>query len=474
MTAWSAGSLKTRGFGFPSCGLGVMVPTSTKPKPTLNKPSTASPCLSKPAAIPTGLRNFLPITFTSCGGRVLVPVQRGHTKTQQLHRHHVRRLRFHHPLQQWHELVGIEMLISGDGEVGGEQEGPRTKDLHSILQTFLPSNRANPKSLRKYLHLTRHGAARVVPLQSRATMGLLRPLLVVFVCAAIPPGFVSAVEVCRDTPHSALTDLSPLRHLHAFRNSCYEFVEDSLSWFQAEAACSERGGGLLDVADSQSFLQGLRGEMLESGLSWWLGERGEQDDRVALMDSIEREAWRNSSLVLCTYLDPINKLVTSQECDKRRGYLCSLAFTVDEQAFNSLYTIPPIEQIYCLSMKQRMKNLPLANIKHALDDELFRMETNSMALTNANTDKFISKLLAAVKTMTPTYATNHSTTISHIINCCKAIRLLSEKKCDIDTNPNPKYMFEQLYEIYTTISILVVSDKPLILHHDFGTLYQIR
>lgn len=45
----------------------MTVPTSTKPKPILYSPSTASPCLSKPAASPSGLRNRRPRTCTSCG-----------------------------------------------------------------------------------------------------------------------------------------------------------------------------------------------------------------------------------------------------------------------------------------------------------------------------------------------------------------------------------------------------------------------
>ena len=57
-------------------------------------------------------------------GRVLVPVQRGHSQTQQFHRHHMSSLGCHDPLQKRHELVGIETLISGYGEVGGEHQGP--------------------------------------------------------------------------------------------------------------------------------------------------------------------------------------------------------------------------------------------------------------------------------------------------------------------------------------------------------------
>ena len=109
-------------------------------------------------------------------------------------------------------------------------------------------------------------------------MGL--PLLVFFVCTAIPVEFVLAADVCKEIPPDKS---SPPRHLHAFRNSCYEFVEESLDWFQAEDACQERGGELLDVVDSKSFLQSLKEGNLESTLTWWLGEGVEEQDRIPPM-----------------------------------------------------------------------------------------------------------------------------------------------------------------------------------------------
>lgn len=150
--AWSAESRKTRGLGFPSWGFGVIVPTSTNPNPNLYKPSTASPCLSKPAAMPTGFLNFNPNTFTSCRKRtfftvclnfmtlmefnkvispeekwqayqrcrVHVTVQWNQTQTNHFHCPHMCSLRPHKPLQQGHQLVGIETLISDHSEVGSK------------------------------------------------------------------------------------------------------------------------------------------------------------------------------------------------------------------------------------------------------------------------------------------------------------------------------------------------------------------
>lgn len=66
MMARSSTSRNTRGLGLPGCGCGVTEPISTKPKPAPLSPVTASACLSKPAAIPTGLDSVRLNNFTFC------------------------------------------------------------------------------------------------------------------------------------------------------------------------------------------------------------------------------------------------------------------------------------------------------------------------------------------------------------------------------------------------------------------------
>lgn len=56
-------------------------------------------------------------------------------------------------------------------------------------------------------------------------------------------------------------------------------------------------------------------------------------------------------------------------------------------------------------------------------------------------DKFIKYLLTGTKNLTPALASNK--TISHIINLSSAILLLSNNKCDLGTNPNPKVSSKQ-------------------------------
>ena len=60
ITASSSTSLKTRFFGFPGCGCGVMDPISTKLNPSSCNPGIASPSLSNPAARPTGWDRWMP------------------------------------------------------------------------------------------------------------------------------------------------------------------------------------------------------------------------------------------------------------------------------------------------------------------------------------------------------------------------------------------------------------------------------
>ena len=57
--ASSLSSLNILGLGFPYCLTGVTVPISTNPNPNLNSELYTSALLSKPAAKPIGLGNFL-------------------------------------------------------------------------------------------------------------------------------------------------------------------------------------------------------------------------------------------------------------------------------------------------------------------------------------------------------------------------------------------------------------------------------
>ena len=139
-----------------------------------------------------------------------------------------------------------------------------------------------------------------------------------------------------------------------------------------------------------------------------------------------------------------------------------------------------------------------------------------MCFFSISQDNFIKHLLAGTKNIDKQFALQSPETISHIINCSTAILLLSLKKCDISTNPNPtvsskkqlysiihilssqrllqsgdvfffcvcvcvfslpfQSLFENVYEIFRQISVLLGSSttEPIIFKHRTGTIYQNR
>lgn len=119
-------------------------------------------------------------------------------------------------------------------------------------------------------------------------------------------------------------------------------------------------------------------------------------------------------------------------------------------------------------------------------------------------DKFIKYLLKGTINLTPALANNE--TISHIVNLSSAILLLSNNKCDLETNPNPKVslkqqsdskglpvvlifydcavdsihvlqsLFEDVFKIFQEIATLLGTEatETFIYRHPTGTIYQSR
>lgn len=119
-------------------------------------------------------------------------------------------------------------------------------------------------------------------------------------------------------------------------------------------------------------------------------------------------------------------------------------------------------------------------------------------------EKFITYLLKGTQRVTPQFALANRDVISHIISCSTGILLLSDTKCDLDVNPNPKVsslvqqltckywsrynndvtglgfhpqsLFEDIFKIFDTVAWLLGSQstESFIIKHSMGTLYQSR
>lgn len=73
-------------------------------------------------------------------------------------------------------------------------------------------------------------------------------------------------------------------------------------------------------------------------------------------------------------------------------------------------------------------------------------------------DKFIEYLLKGTENLTPAFALANNETISHIINLSSAILVLSNNKCDQETNPNPKVSSKQQSDSRRLPAVLFLCD----------------
>ncbi|GLD47389.1 polycystic kidney disease protein 1-like 2 isoform X1 [Lates japonicus] len=197
-----------------------------------------------------------------------------------------------------------------------------------------------------------------------------------------------------------------------FENACFDFVEESKTWSQARSSCEQRGGELLKVTNSQikNLLKNISRERNTSNFTWWLGDGVQGEPTIRLRRSVDD---------MGAAVSDIDKLL--EEADK----------------------------------------------------ELYRMETTAGEPTDSNRDKFIKHLLAGTEKLTPEFALKNNETISHIINCSNGILLLSDKKCDIDSNPNPTDLFERVFQIFRKIAVLVgTSTSQIVIRHRSGSFYQ--
>ncbi|XP_071344802.1 polycystin-1-like protein 2 isoform X2 [Trachinotus anak] len=194
------------------------------------------------------------------------------------------------------------------------------------------------------------------------------------------------------------------------RHVCFEFVEESKTWFQARSTCEKRGGELLKVnSPIKDFLKNIT---RERNFTWWLGVQGEP-------------AMKNGDVSEsnCTYmkLTPLQLFITS-DCNQRRGFICTHNL---QSSSNTKNTIGPSHA----SRSRRKRNVDdmgsaVENINTLLqeaDKELLRMETTEGEPTNDN-----------------------------------------------------RSLFEKVFEIFRQVSVLLGknSTKEFVFRHPTGTMYQ--
>ncbi|KAM6943581.1 uncharacterized protein pkd1l3 [Xenentodon cancila] len=245
------------------------------------------------------------------------------------------------------------------------------------------------------------------------------------------------------------------------RNVCFEFVRNPEIWSQARSTCEEKGGKLLKVLDSsvKFFMGSMTRERNTSNFTWWMGERGQIDS-----DNISRD--------FCRYikLNPL-QLLTS-DCSEKRGFLCSYSLTSTPSTKKTFASSNAPRSRLRRNIDDMGNNVgQIEKLLEAADRELRRMEQTEGEPTNDNRKDFIRHLLEGTKQLTHEFALENEEIVKSIVNCSTGILRLSRTKCDIKTNPNPKTLFEDVFEIIRAIYLLV-GTKDSVTKYDTSTVYQ--
>ncbi|CAJ1049792.1 polycystic kidney disease protein 1-like 2 [Xyrichtys novacula] len=165
------------------------------------------------------------------------------------------------------------------------------------------------------------------------------------------------------------------------------------------------------------------------------------------------------------------QLISTSDCNQPRGFLCT----------HSLWSSRSTKRtsLSAHATRSRLKRSTIETIYDSLkraEEELERMEQTPLEPTHTKRDEFIETLLETTQSLTEDIVLMDRNITNHILNCSSAILSLSMTRCDVQSNPNPQSLFEQVFEIFRLISLLLgkTTPGPLTVKHPTGTLYQNR
>ncbi|XP_030016916.1 polycystic kidney disease protein 1-like 2 [Sphaeramia orbicularis] len=281
----------------------------------------------------------------------------------------------------------------------------------------------------------------------------------------IAAGFLSLTE--KSVAHPGNGTSTPCQFV--FRNVCFEFVGGSKTWSEAKRSCEIQGGELLEMMSSpiEMFLKNVTRERNTGNFTWWLGEGVQGEYQEPTMDI------NDASKDRCTYMKLNHlQLITTSDCSQRRGFLCT--YNPSDEKISQEHSHTTSSRLKRSVEAMCMNKSNITGLVMEAENELRRMEMESGEPTNENRENFIKYLLEGTKNLTSEFALENNVTIGKIINCSSGILLLSMKKCDSDTNPNPTTLFEDVFEIFRVISVLIGQnlEGETVIKHPTGTIYQ--
>ncbi|XP_075325325.1 uncharacterized protein pkd1l3 [Odontesthes bonariensis] len=269
----------------------------------------------------------------------------------------------------------------------------------------------------------------------------------------ISAGCLSLLDKSEASPNNGLPAICNF----VSRNVCLEFVEESRTWSQAKSSCEKKGGKLLKVLNNpiKIFLSSITRESNTSNFTWWTGETIHVD---------YQEPNQNVSRDFCTYiaLNPL-QLLTSN-CSERRGFLCTHTLRSPSSTEETIGSSDATKSRF------KRQSADISFLKLAVT-ELRGMETTEGQPTDNQRENFIQKLQEGVSKLNQDNV--NQDIIQSILGVCTGIQRLSMKKCDVDTNPNPTSLFQDVFKIMQTASMLVspAGNTPTVFRYPTGNIY---
>ncbi|KAM9408281.1 polycystin-1-like protein 2 [Pholidichthys leucotaenia] len=255
-------------------------------------------------------------------------------------------------------------------------------------------------------------------------------------------------------------------HLSMVLDVCFEFVVEPKTWSQANNSCETHGGELLNLMDNltKTFLNNVTREENTGNFTWWIGEgvRGKGQNTTTGHDDVSED--------FCTYMKLNPLQLGTANCNHRRGFLCTHSFQAPSNTKNKLNSSHASRP----RPKRTVDPVLVASITKLLktsDEKLRYIEMTEGEPTNAMRDEFYSTLMNGAKNLTSEFVLNHDEDITHFFSASNAILHLLQKKCDIETNPNPHSVIEDFVEIIYTVAKLMTDHKTRIINTVTTTAY---
>ncbi|TRZ00915.1 hypothetical protein DNTS_007790 [Danionella cerebrum] len=244
----------------------------------------------------------------------------------------------------------------------------------------------------------------------------------------------------------------------------YEFVQESMSWNEAQQSCEKQGGDLLSELNDE-IKQLLQDKSTEAG-PWWVSHALIYKNYINGFESVSYYPYKSDGTeedhVACNYLikDPF-QLVTTSNCSLSFGSLCTRELaeplTFSEENKRSRRSLS--DELNSIQGATITTTVLMQSAKEILKD----LETTTEELSSDDRIKFLQMIYDNLKATTPKDGTQYD----EIVNSTAAMLLYSQE-CEPDNMENLEQLIRLAGLIYEKA---LVSQENIVKELPTGTIY---